>query len=94
MSEESSGKTIVIMSFHDQDEHLEQILEAAIVANWADLMRGNGCGLVHMEYGLVPEGKLDYLQFWTSIKRGYWLLACTILDVRCVSSAPVQFGTA
>jgi hypothetical protein len=77
MSEQSSGKTRVIMNPHDQDEHFEQILEAAIVANWADLMRGDGCGLVHMEYGLAPEAKLDYLQVWTSIKRGYWLLACT-----------------
>jgi hypothetical protein len=77
MSEQSSGKTRVIMNPHDQDEHFEQILEAAIVASWADLMRGDGCGLVHMEYGLAPEAKLDYLHVWTSIRRGYWLLACT-----------------
>jgi len=65
------------MNLHDQDEHFEQILEAAIVVNWADLMRGDENGLVHMEYDFSPEGKLDYLQIWSSIRRGYWLLACT-----------------
>jgi hypothetical protein len=77
MSEQPPGKTRIIMNLHEQDEHFEQILEAAIVANWADLMRGDGSGLVHMEYGLAPDAKLDYLQVWSSIRRGYWLLACT-----------------
>lgn len=77
MSEQSSGKTRIIMNPHEQDEHFEQILEAAIVVNWADLMRGDKSGLVHMEYGLATEAKLDYLQVWSSIRRGYWLLACT-----------------
>jgi hypothetical protein len=65
------------MNLHKQDQHFEQILEAAIVVNWADLMRGNESGLVHLEYGVVPDGKLDYLQIWSSIRRGYWLLACS-----------------
>ena len=77
MSEQSSGKTRIIMNPHEQDEHFEQILEAAIVVNWADLMRGDGSGLVRIEYGLAPKAKLDYLQVWCSIRRGYWLLACT-----------------
>jgi hypothetical protein len=77
MSEQPSGKTRRMMNPHERDEHFEQILEAAIVVNWADLMRGDESGLVHMEYGFAPEGKLDYLQIWSSIRRGYWLLACT-----------------
>jgi hypothetical protein len=77
MSQQSSGKTRIIMNLHDHDEHFEQILEAAIVMNWADLMHGDGSGRVRIEYGLAPEAKLDYLQVWSSIRRGYWLLACT-----------------
>src|SRR5689334_21264250 len=70
-------KTRIIMNLHKQGQHFEQILEAAIVVNWADLMRGNESGLVHLEYGVVPDGKLDYLQIWSSIRRCYWLLACS-----------------
>lgn len=77
MSEESSGKTRIIMNLPKQDEQFDQILESAIVVNWADLIRGGGSGLIHVEYGLAPCGTLDYLQVWSSIKRGYWLLACT-----------------
>jgi hypothetical protein len=77
MLEQQPGQTRSIMNPHERDEHLEQILEAAIVVNWADLMRGDESGLVHMEYGFAPDGKLDYLQIWSSIRRGYWLLACT-----------------
>ena len=78
MPEQSSGKTRTIMDPHDdQDEHFEQILEAAIVVNWADLMRSGGNGQARMEYGCAPDGKLDYFQVWSSIRRGYWLLACT-----------------
>ena len=76
MSEKSPGKTRITMNLHEQDEHFEQILQAAIVANWADLMRGRS-GLVHLEYGFGTCAKLDYLQVWSSIRRGYWLLACT-----------------
>ena len=76
MSDKSPGKTRITINLHEQDEHFEQILQAAIVANWADLMRGRN-GLVHLEYGFAPCAKLDYLQVWSSIRRGYWLLACT-----------------
>jgi hypothetical protein len=77
MSEQSPGKTRITIGLHDQDLYFERTLEAAIVVNWADLMRGNESGLVHLEYGVVPDGKLDYLQIWSSIRRGYWLLACS-----------------
>ena len=33
--------------------------------------------MIHIEYDFAPSGTLDRLQVWSSIKRGYWLLACT-----------------
>ena len=56
---------------------LARILESAVVANWADLIRGAQTGLVHIEYGLAPSGTLDFLQVWSAISRGHWLLACS-----------------
>jgi hypothetical protein len=60
----------------DKNQNLDQVLESAVIANWADLMRGAQSGLIHVEYGFVPAGTLDYLQVWSSITRGHWLLAC------------------
>jgi hypothetical protein len=60
----------------NQNQNFDQILESAVIANWADLMRGAQSGLIHVEYGFVPAGTLDYLQVWSSITRGHWLLAC------------------
>jgi len=57
-----------------QDQNLERVLESAVVASWADLMRGRQNGLIHIEYGFAASGTLDHLQVWSSIKRGYWLL--------------------
>ena len=61
----------------NQVQNLERVLESAVVVSWADLMRGVQSGLVHIEYGFSPSGTLDYLQVWSSIRRGYWLLACS-----------------
>ena len=60
-----------------QDQNLERVLESAVVASWADLMGGRQNGLIHIEYGFAASGTLDHLQVWSSIKRGYWLLACS-----------------
>lgn len=60
----------------DQDQTVEKILASAIVANWRDLMRGAPSGVIQVEYGYAPSGTLDYLRVWSSITRGYWLLAC------------------
>jgi len=60
----------------DRNPNLDQVLESAVIANWADLMRGSQSGLIHVEYGFVPAGTLDYLQVWSSITRGHWLLTC------------------
>jgi hypothetical protein len=67
----------VIMKLNTKDENIEQILEAAVVENWADLMGSRQSGLIHIEYGFAPSGTLEYLQVWSSVKRGYWLLVCT-----------------
>ena len=63
-----------IMKLNEKDENIEEILESAVVVNWADLIRGGQRGLIHIEYGFAPSGTLDYLKVWSSIKRGYWLL--------------------
>src|ERR1700745_1811533 len=59
-----------------ENQSLERILESAIVVFWADLMRGAQTGLIHIEYGFAPSDTLDYLQVWSSITRGHWLLTC------------------
>jgi hypothetical protein len=64
------------MNSYEQDKDFEHILESAVVVSWADLMRGQS-GVIHIEYDFAPSGTLDRLQVWSSIKRGYWLLACT-----------------
>jgi len=61
---------------HNGSQSLDQVLEAAIVVSWADLMHGAEAGLIHIEYGFAPGGTLDYLKVWSSITRGHWLLAC------------------
>ena len=60
-----------------ENQSLERVLESAIVVSWADLMRGTQNGLIHIEYAFAPSGTLDYLQVWSSITRGHWLLACS-----------------
>jgi hypothetical protein len=59
-----------------ESQGLERVLESAIVVSWADLTRGRQGELIHVEYGFTPGGTLDYLQVWTSITRGHWLLSC------------------
>jgi hypothetical protein len=61
---------------HSGNPSFDRTLEAAVVVNWADLMRGTLTGLVHIEYGFAPSGTVDYLKVWSSITRGHWLLAC------------------
>jgi hypothetical protein len=63
-------------TLNEKNETLENILKSAVVVNWADLMRGRS-GLIHIEYAFAPNGTLDYAKVLSSVKRGYWLLACT-----------------
>jgi hypothetical protein len=60
----------------EEKQNFDRVLESAIVVSWADLMRGAPFGLVHIQYGFAPTGTLDYVQVWSSISRGQWLLAC------------------
>jgi hypothetical protein len=76
MSESTPVKASVVVKLHEQYESLERILESAVVVSWADLMRGRSV-LIHIEYGFASNAKLEHLKVWSSIKRGYWLLACT-----------------
>jgi hypothetical protein len=59
-----------------ESQSLDRVLESAVVVSWADLMRGAGNGLIHIDYGFAASGVVDYLQIWSSIARGNWLLAC------------------
>ena len=34
-------------------------------------------GVIHIKYHFASSGALDCVQIWSSIKWGYWLLACT-----------------
>jgi hypothetical protein len=60
----------------EEKQNFDRVLESEIVVSWADLMRGAPFGLVHIQYGFAPTGTLDYVQVWSSISRGQWLLAC------------------
>jgi hypothetical protein len=59
-----------------QAHNFDQLLESAVVASWANLMRGSQRGLIQVEYGFSPSGALEHLQIWSSIVKGRWLLAC------------------
>ena len=58
----------------DHGHNFSQILESAVVASWASLMRGTAS--IHIEYDVTPSGALDFLQIWSCITRGHWLLVC------------------
>jgi hypothetical protein len=63
------------MSINHGDS-LDRLLESAVVASWADLVRGVPTELVHVEYDFTGSGALEYLQVWSSIVRGHWLMVC------------------
>ena len=60
----------------DHGHNFDQILESAVVASWASLIRGTESGSIHIEYDVTPNGALDFLQIWSCIIRGHWLLVC------------------
>jgi hypothetical protein len=56
------------------------------------LTRGSPTGLIHIEYGFAAGGTLDYLQVWSSLTRGHWLLACQYwMSANTFHSAGVGF---
>jgi len=60
----------------DHGHNFDQILESAVVASWASLMRATESGSMHIEYDVTPSGALECLQMWSCITRGHWLLVC------------------
>jgi hypothetical protein len=75
-----------------QVQDLERVLESAVVVSWADLMRGVQSGTVHIEYGFSGGGTLDHVQVWSSIRRGYWFLACSYwMSASKLHDSGVQF---
>jgi hypothetical protein len=57
-------------------DSFDRILESAVVASWPAVVRGLATDLVHVEYDLTGSGVLDYLQLWSCIGKGHWLLVC------------------
>ena len=57
-------------------DSFDRLLESAVVAAWADVVRRLPTDLVHVEYDLAASGVLDYLQVWSCIGKGHWLMVC------------------
>jgi hypothetical protein len=60
----------------EQRHSLDRILECAVMLSWADLIRVNQSGLIHLDYGFGPGDSISYLKLWSSTIRGQWNLAC------------------
>lgn len=73
----------------DNGHNFNRILESAIVASWASLMRGTAS--IHIEYDVTPSGALDYLQIWSCITRGHWLLVCEYQRAALESHGSLRF---
>ena len=73
----------------DHGHNFDQILESAIVASWASLMRGTAS--IHIEYDVTPSGALDFLQIWSCITRGHWLLVCEYQRAALESRGGLRF---
>jgi hypothetical protein len=57
-------------------QNLDHIFELAVVAHWEHQVWDRPGGLIHVEYGYSPDGRVGPLQIWSSTTRGYWHLAC------------------
>ena len=73
----------------DHGHNFDQILESAVVASWASLMRGTAS--IHVEYDVTPSGALDFLQIWSCITRGHWLLVCEYQRAALESRGGLRF---
>lgn len=73
----------------DHGHNFDQILESAVVASWASLMRGTAS--IHVEYDVTPSGALDFLQIWSCITRGHWLLVCEYQRAALESHGSLRF---
>jgi hypothetical protein len=68
-----------------ENQNLDQMLEAVIVATWDDLIPAGKPGLVHVKYRFAADHSLANLQVWTSEIRGHWLLVCEYSGVPTAS---------
>ena len=75
----------------DHGHNFDQILESAVVASWASLMRGTESGSIHIEYDVTPSGALDFLQIWSCMTRGHWLLVCEYQRAALESHGGLRF---
>src|SRR5579872_2633579 len=62
----------------------DQILESAVILSWMHFMPDTSTSLARVEYRLGPDGRMEYLQVWSSIKRGHEYLVC---DWTCTPTA-------
>jgi hypothetical protein len=74
MSESISIKAVKL---DRQGDTFQEILGSAVLLSWRDLKLTRPNDVVHVTYDFAPSGTLDHVQVWSSVKWGYWLLACT-----------------
>jgi len=75
----------------DHGHNFDQILESAVVSSWASLMCGTESGSIHIEYDVTPSGALEFLQIWSCISRGHWLLVCEYQRAALESRGGLRF---
>lgn len=56
---------------------LDEVLEAAVMTHWSELMPKDERGLIHLEYDFGENGMVNYFQIWSSTVHGHWHLVCT-----------------
>jgi hypothetical protein len=55
---------------------LNQILEGAVILNWAAFGHSSDGGMVQLEYHVGAENLIEYLKIWSANSRGYLGLVC------------------
>jgi hypothetical protein len=55
---------------------LNQILEGAVILNWAAFGHSSDGGMVQLEYHVGAENAIEYLKIWSANSRGYLSLVC------------------
>jgi len=53
------------------------VLLNAVILSWMDFMPDTSTSLVRVEYRLGPDGRMEYLQVWSSTKRAMSILCAT-----------------
>lgn len=55
---------------------LNDILESALILNWAAFGHPSDGGMVQVEYHVGTESSIEYLKIWSANTRGYLSLVC------------------